>query len=369
MLDIGVKSPWFQHGIAEGAATPSHTSPALSVRPSIVIAILALWALGPVAAQDHPAPTATVPWPAGLPVYDHVVIVIEENKDFDQIIGSRHAPYFNEVLKAEGACFTQMFGEEHHSQGNYFWLFSGDNQGVAFFDKVPEPGSRPDFPFKTENLGHQLLAKKLSFTGNSEDLPSIGFDGKASKDHHYARKHVPWISFANLPNGTTAADSVNLRFSDFPTSPAGFASLPTVAFVIPNLANDMHDAPLEASIEKGDAWVKNKLDAYYQWAKSHNSLLIITFDESDDKSNIYGPTNPGVPDTEANKDTRNLIPTIFAGAHLKPGDYAEGKGLNHVTILRTLEAMFGLPKSGRQQKTAAEFGISDDQIITDIFAR
>ena len=33
----------------------------------------------------------------------------------------------------------------------------------------------------------------------------------------YARKHVPWISFANVPNGTTAETSSNLRFADFPS--------------------------------------------------------------------------------------------------------------------------------------------------------
>ena len=34
---------------------------------------------------------AAIPWPAGLPVYAHVVIVIEENKDYDQIIGKPDA--------------------------------------------------------------------------------------------------------------------------------------------------------------------------------------------------------------------------------------------------------------------------------------
>ena len=75
--------------------------------------------------------------PVGRPVYDHVVIVVEENKDYEQIIGSAAAPYIN-LLKKEGASFTKMYAEEHHSQGNYFWLFSGSNQGVGFYDDVPE---------------------------------------------------------------------------------------------------------------------------------------------------------------------------------------------------------------------------------------
>jgi hypothetical protein len=50
--------------------------------------------------------------PAGLPRYDHIVIVVEENKDYDEVIGSVAAPYINTVLKAEGANFTRMYGEE-----------------------------------------------------------------------------------------------------------------------------------------------------------------------------------------------------------------------------------------------------------------
>ena len=64
--------------------------------------------------------SAVISWPAGLPVYDHVVIVVEENKDYDQIIDNPSAPYINHTLRAEGANFTQMYGEEHNSQGNYF---------------------------------------------------------------------------------------------------------------------------------------------------------------------------------------------------------------------------------------------------------
>jgi len=41
-------------------------------------------------------------WPPGLPVYDHIVVVIEENKDYEQIIGNSAAPYINR-LAGEGA--------------------------------------------------------------------------------------------------------------------------------------------------------------------------------------------------------------------------------------------------------------------------
>ena len=321
--------------------------------------------------------TSALPWPAGLPIYDHVVIVVEENKGYEQIIGNPAAPYINEVLKKEGANFTRAYAEEHLSEGNYFWLFSGGNQGVGYLDVIPSAANNPAYPFTVANLGQQLIAKGLSFKGFAESLPAIGFSGDYHDHGLYARKHVPWISFANVPNGNTPATSSNLRFVDFPADTAGYDALPTVAFVVPNQANDMHNGSSERSIPAGDAWLRQNLDHYYQWAKDHNSLLILTFDENDDKRRLIGLSDPAVDprecvgprrDREYCIELQNRIVTIFAGAHIKPGDYPEDRGITHVNILRTLEAMYGLPKSGSQQPKAAAAGISDDYIITDVFS-
>jgi len=296
------------------------------------------------------APTPARSWPAGLPVYDHIVIVVEENKDYEDIIGNPDAPYINGTLKREGANLTQMYAEEHHSQGNYFWLFSGSNQNVGFNDHIPP------HPIEASNVGEQLIRAGHSFKGYAEDLPTIG--SLVIQSDLYARKHVPWISFSNIPNGTTVANSSNLRFQDFPSD---YSTLPTLAFVIPNLVNDMHNAVLPSSMRAGDTWLREHLDGYYTWAKQHNSLLILTFDE--DSHGPQGLTNPADVDPEK----KNHIVTILAGAHIKPGDYPEEKGVTHVNLLRTLEAMYKLKKSGAQQQHALKAGITDDFIIIDVF--
>jgi len=302
-------------------------------------------------------------WRSNLPRYDHILIVVEENKDYEQIIGSKAAPYLNK-LASEGATFTRMFGEEHPSQGNYFWLFSGNNQSVGFADQVPET------KFTTSSLGEQLIRKGLSFKGYSESLSTIGSEVDVSPPGClfpcvYGRKHVPWISFAAIPNGTTVNTSSNLRFADFPSD---YTKLPTIAFVIPNMENDMHNGAVRDSVPAGDLWLKQNIDPYYQWAKTHNSLLIVTFDENDDKSSYRGLTDPEVnPDHDQRRhDLQNRISTIFAGVYVKP-NYAEPNGMTHVNILRTIEAMYGLPKSGAQQPNALNAGISDDATAADVF--
>jgi phosphatidylinositol-3-phosphatase len=302
-------------------------------------------------------------WPSTLPRYDHIVIVVEENKDYDQIIGSTAAPYLNK-LASGGAILARMFGEEHPSQGNYFWLFSGSNQGVGFSDQVPR------VKLTASSLGEQLIKKGLSFKGYSQSLPAIGSEVDVTPPGCgypcvYGRKHVPWISFANVPNGTTVETSSNLRFADFPSD---YTRLPTVAFVIPDMEHDMHNGAVKDSVPAADAWLRQHLDGYYQWAKSHNSLLIVTFDENDDKGGYRGLTDPSVgPDHDQSRhDLQNRIATIFAGAHLKP-NYAAPAGMTHVNILRTIEAMYGLPKSGAQQPNALRAGISDDAAAADLF--
>jgi hypothetical protein len=351
---------------------------ATAMRLLAFIFVLLLFSCSPAkysSSDKTPTPeTSSLIWPCGLPVYDHIVIVVEENKDYEEVIGKPDAPYVNSVLKKEGANFTQMYGEEHNSQGNYFWMFSGCNQNVGFTDRVPSEENNADYPFTTANLGEQLINKGLSFKGYAESLPRIGYTG--DKYDNYARKHVPWISFANVPNGTTVAKSSNLRFSDFPSDSSLYDTLPTVSFVIPNLDNDMHNGSITASIPRGDNWLRKNIDSYYQWAKNHNSLLILTFDENDDQRHYQGLTNPHLDtkyclenkiDPEFCANLQNRIVTIFAGAHVKPGDYREGNGITHVNILRTIEAMYGLSTAGAQQPNAAGFGITDNYIITDVF--
>ena len=314
----------------------------------------------PALQAARPAP----PWPAFLPRYDHVLIVMEENKDFEQIIGNPAALYLNR-LAAEGALLTRMFGEEHNSEGNYFWLFSGDNHSVGFNDKVPT------VKFTDSNLGAALIAKGLSFKGYSQSLPAIGSEVDVTPPgcHYpclYGRKHVPWITFANVPNGPTPETSSNLRFVDFP---ADYNLLPTVAFVIPDQEHDMHNGKPQDSVPAGDLWLAQNLDRYYQWAKTHNGLLIVTFDENDNLAvNYRGLTDPAVVQdgTQERRVAQNRVATILAGAHVKPG-YRETGPFTHVNLLRTLEAMYGLARSGAQQPFALRAGISDDSILTGMF--
>jgi hypothetical protein len=232
--------------------------------------------------------------------------------------------------------------------GNYFWLFSGSDQRVGFEDDIPKK------KLTTSNLGQQLIARGLSFKGYAEDLPAIGAEDVRTP--RYARKHVPWVSFANVPNGKTAESSSKFRCEDFPSD---FSKLPTVSFVVPNLFNDMHSGKSSSLIKTDDLWLPEPRD-YYRWAKDHNNLLIVTFDENDDSSDFAGLTDPRSTD----HSIKNRIVTVFAGE----GRSVSRTQRHHPRQHPANDRSHGLaPKSGARQEHVVGAGSSDDFIITDVF--
>ena len=241
----------------------------------------------------------------GVPTPAHIVVVIEENHSYNEIIGSSSAPYIN-ALANSGALFTSSFAITHPSEPNYLALYSGSTQGITD-DSCPHTFAGPD-------LGGELIAAGKTFAGYSESMPGVGFTGciypKGNKALYF-RKHNPWVNFTDVPS------SDNLPFAGyFPTS--NFSSLPPISFVVPNINDDMHNG----TIQQGDSWLQSNIDPYVQWAKTNNSLLIVTWDEDDGTQN-------------------NQVPTIFVGPMVKAGQYSET--ITHYNILRTLEDAYGLP--------------------------
>jgi hypothetical protein len=247
-----------------------------------------------------------------VPAPAHTVVVVMENHSYSEVIGNTAAPFLNQ-LAATGAVFTHSYAITHPSEPNYLALFSGSTHGVTD-DSCP-------VQFTAPNLAADLIAAGKTFTGFSENLPAAG--SPVCTAGRYARKHVPWTDFRNVPG------SVSVPFSRFPAT--DFTRLPTVSFVIPNLCNDMHDC----SVQTGDAWLRAHLSGYASWAMTHNSLLIITWDEDDGSQ-------------------ANQVLTIFAGQQVKPGRYAER--ITHYSVLATIEAAYGLPRDGN---AAAATPISD----------
>lgn len=334
LLESGDFATWSQEGfetakrIAYPATLHEHHAPSPAYQQMAFTTADQAIALGGYRLADllntmFGGPAVAPPPPAAgnhLPVPSHIVIVIDENKSFDDVIGpAPKAPFIN-ALAARGALLN-FFALHHPSQPNYLELFAGDRLGVCA-DQCPIG------PFTAPNLGAALIASGKSFAGFAENLPN---QPRSACQGLFRAKHAPWVDFSNIP-----ASASRDFASRFPTTVAGFANLPLVSFVIPNMVDDMHNGSgVAAQVATGNAWLENNLSAYADWAEHNNSLLIVTWDED---SKVVNVPCPGGFNTTP---PANHIATIIMGEPVIAGQRPPD-AYNHHDLLRTILDMYGI---------------------------
>jgi phosphatidylinositol-3-phosphatase len=241
--------------------------------------------------------TGTLRFPAVRPHASQVTLVVMENRNYSRIIANSMAPYINGQLVPRAALMTNSHAVSHPSQPNYLAFFSGSTQGTK--------GDRCPRSFDAPNLGEELLAAGLTFDGYSESMPRDGYKGCFT--NLYDRDHNPWVDFTNVPAAS------NLVYNGFPSAP------PTVAIIVPNLCDDMHDC----STSRGDRWLSTNLPPILQWDATNDGLLILTWDEA-------------APDFG-----KNHIATLLIGPMVIPGQYSQN--IDHYNVLNTIETITGIP--------------------------
>ena len=152
---------------------------------SIRTAFAALFIL--MAGQAAAAPAK--PMLEGVPRYDHIFVIIDENKDYDQIIDPVAAPEIARLAHTYGLA-SRFYAEVHPSEANYVALLGGNTFGIhdddAYYckagstrlqcDGAQAPGYA-DHTVTAKHLGDQLIAAGLNWKGYYESLPSVGSDG------------------------------------------------------------------------------------------------------------------------------------------------------------------------------------------------
>jgi len=301
--------------------------------------------------------------PALLPAAPkHIVIVFEENRDFDWIVKDKRLPAIHAMIDA-GALFTHSQGVTHPSLPNYFAIFTGttNTDGDHCSDKPTDAAG--DLPVnaglraRMPTLASELIAAHRTFIGYAESLPSPGYVGCYGKGGSffsvYYKRHAPWAFFTKAGHPGEISrdldhylldDGVNQPFDAFP-KPDHYDDLPTVAMVTPNVKNDMHGTPIGDTPEGLDAdadeWIDRNIAPLVRWASDpkNGTLVILTWDEADRVS--------GRPDT-------NAIATVFAGAMVRPGNDPEP--ITHYNVLATIEKFYGLPAMTQNDKTGPIVG-------------
>jgi hypothetical protein len=261
------------------------------------------------------AATAAAP----LPAFDHVVVIVFENKEATSVLGNRAAPTFNSYARRYGK-LTRYYGVTHPSLPNYLALVSGSTQGITT--------TCTDCVVDATSLADTIEASGRTWKTYAEGLPAPGFLG-AFKGR-YAKKHNPFAYFRNIADDPTRRAQL-VPLTRLASDLRGGA-LPSFSLVIPDLCHSMHDC----SVSVGDAWLRSQVGKFLKLPKT---VVFVLFDEG-------GTSIGGGGHTAA----------LALGTTVRPGSRFSGV-TSHYGILRTVEQAWGLPLLGHSAHVGPITGI------------
>jgi phospholipase C len=251
----------------------------------------------------------------GVPEFEHVIVIVFENKEEAQVIGPRAAPTFNAMARRY-VRFTNYWGLTHPSLPNYIAMVSGGTQGITSDCTTCIVSAR--------NLADSLEVAGRTWKTYAEGLPRPGFTGAFAG--RYAKKHVPFLYFRDIASSPARRGHV-VPFSQLPADIARNA-MPDFALVIPDMCNSMHDCP----VQTGDRWLAKVLPPLLRLPRT---VIFVTFDEG-----LSG----------------NHVPSLAVGSAVRRGVRVTSR-IDHYSLLRTIETAWGLPLLGHSAAAKPITGI------------
>lgn len=315
-----------------------------------------------------------------MPLYQHIFVIIDENKDYHQLMDHPEwTPVIHRLANDYGIA-TQFYAEVHSSEGNYIAMLGGDTFGIhdddAFYcrrgvkDQACEKSnekSYADHDLANRSLMDQLSEEGLSWKAYLEAIPAPGslvphwptadYPSAGLPEALYAAKHNGFVHFTSVnraPYRELAEHFVGFRQLD---EDLAAGTMPNYAHIIPDQCDDMHGlaganvpgdcqaSNLPALIRRGDAEIgmlASKIMQSKVWSDPGNAAIVLTFDENDKGSRSWGPQGccGYDPHSVANFGGGHIV-TIVITNH-GPRHVADSTPYNHYSLLRTTEAALGI---------------------------
>ncbi len=270
---------------------------------------------------EYRAPTSAAIGAAGRHIRT-VFIILMENHNWSQIVGSASAPYINHSLLPIAAHAERYYNPPgiHPSLPNYLWLEAGTNFGILD-DNPPSDHSQSS----KAHLVTLLDKAVISWKSYQESIG--GAACPLANSYPYAVKHDPQVYFTDVTNNNRASSVsciAHVRpYMELATD-LGRNRVARYNFITPNLCDDMHDScgPTYNPVKQGDTWLARNVPAIVEsQSYKRGGALFITWDEGESGD---GP-----------------IGMIVLSPFAKRG-YANTTHYTHSSTLRSMEEIFGV---------------------------
>lgn len=236
--------------------------------------------------------------------YSKVMIVVEENRTYGEIIGGPEAPYLTGLAHTYGSATRMLanYPPACPSLAGYILMTSGTTGGIC-----DDQGPR-HHPLAAPNIFAQLDAEHRPWRNYAENLPAPCAP-KNSDDGMFLVRHTA------VPYYTSEARACATGQVELGTPQAGAlrddlraGRLPAYSFVTPNTCHDMHGAAgcPPGRVRTGDRWLSEWMPRILAGKdyRAGRLVVIITWDEGSVRDNhiptvVISPSTRGVVATEA----------------------------------------------------------------------
>lgn len=312
--------------VAVAAVTSSSSSPA-----------------GPVTSSSSAGPVTPGP-PCGQtsarrPAIRHVLIVMLENRSYDQVVG-RPAGRYQTRLAGQCGNATEAFGATHGSGSDYLAVSAGQYPASSVHGCDYSACASGE-----NNIYQQLDAAGLTWKAYEESMPSACDKASAWP---YKIGHNPAIFYTGISAAQCRADDVPAASLTARSGPFYAAlrsgTLPSVGWVTPN-RNDDGEARCRGpcAAAAADTWLRKFLGlvtaapAY----RDGSILVLVTYDEGRGPDNAFGEDCADKQADLAGRQPSCHVPLFVVWPDAKPG--RNGTFFTLYSITRTVEDIFGLP--------------------------
>ncbi|MCU1591219.1 MAG: phosphoesterase family protein [Frankiales bacterium] len=332
----------------------------------ISLAAAVLVAAATLAGTGTASATSTTPTLEGVPHFDHVVVLTEENESASATFAAGSPAVYLNSLRSKGVFLPNYYGTGHVSLDNYIAMVSGqpiqplsasDCSTVSLWTCV-----QPQAALSSgRNLADQLEGAGLSWksyqdgtstpcfhgpyvAGDTSPDPYQGHSTTGAKN--YADRHNPFIYFPDVIENTTRCDAHQRPFTELSADLAA-GSLPAFSFITPDTCNDGHDDPCAGQslggLKAADAWLQTNLPTLLSYLAANNGLLVLNFDEGSTPSGpaqLATPTDFGCA-TCASLGAGGRTGAILISPRLPQGATVS-TSYDHHSLLRSIEDSFGI---------------------------
>jgi phosphatidylinositol-3-phosphatase len=261
---------------------------------------------------------------AQLPKAGHVVVVVEENRDYSDVFHTT-MPYLDS-LAAQYGYASNYYANTHPGIGDAMMMTTGTLAATS---------NTYSGTVSSDNLVRQLLVLGKTWKSYAENLPSVGYTG--GDVPYYVKYRNAFAYFTDVANSTNQKTGL-VPFTQFATDLKN-GTLPNLSWVLPNTSNDANIGTRAAA----DLWLKNNIGPLLANATfKADGVLIILFDQArTDNTNGGGKVYAVV-----------VSPAFSKTAYVSSTTY------QHQSLLRTVLGLLGgttFPGSAATAPAMSEF--------------